>query len=159
MLMLPMLSLCALQVLAGRAAGSRLQPEDALALQEAVARYAVSHVGPPCSNHGSKAGYCLMLGKDQEDPPDRLLGRLADIQPPVLGFSDCRRRGVVGESRYTTDPTIWIHWVKRRGPAFQAKVTTYCWTSLLSVRRTKEGWSIEELGRFGCGPVPGDCAS
>jgi hypothetical protein len=137
---------------------SPLPHKDELAVQEALVRHAVKWAGPPCVNQRSKDAYCLVLGEDQRDPGEPVLRRLRDVRPPVRTVSECRRKGIVGHELFATDPAIRIHWIRPRPDgAVEARVTIYCGTSHVTLRRGTGGWTLETGGWIGCGILPPDC--
>ena len=135
-----------------------LSHKDESAVQEALIRHAVKWAVPPCSNHGSQAAYCVLLGEDLRDPGEGVLLRLRGVRPPVRALSECRRRGIVGRELSATDPAIWIDWIRPRPDgAVDARVTAYCGASHVTLRRGTGGWTLETGGSIGCGVLPADC--
>ena len=67
---------------------------------------------------------------------------------------------MVGRELSATDPAIQIHWIRPRpDDAVDARVTVYCGTSHVTLRRGTRGWTLETGGWIGCGLLPADCIS
>jgi hypothetical protein len=138
--------------------GALTANEEVLVLEDVV-RYGLRNARRPCSNYGSKEAYCLSVRETDEDPPGRLLLRLADIRPPVIALSECRRQGIVGPRVYTVDPTVNVEWLKvLLDTSIRARVIVSCSVSEPTLRRQGSGWALQGSGWVGCGPLPTDCA-
>ena len=143
----------------GRLTGGALTASDEVIVVEEVVRYGLQNARPPCANYGSKEAYCVWIGAE-EDPSRQVLTRLADIRPPVLALSECRRKGIVGPQKYTVDPTVGVEWLKvLPDNHLRARVIVSCFASEPTLRRGGSTWVLTGAGWIGCGPVPTDCVA
>lgn len=135
----------------------RLSADDEIDVLEGVIRYGTARAQPPCANYGSKAASCLSVGTSEEPPP-KLLKRLADVRPPIRSLAECRRAGIVGPQVGSVDPTITVEWLEIvSNDALRARIVVSCSVSEPTVRRTGGTWSVEPSGWLGSCPTPVDC--